>query len=376
MAAEPMEPLTPPEPRGYPTRFGHLPRWARGALGLLEEGAALGPVFGLRLGWPTVVGYSPAWNRLVLSDLETFRSRGSLSAFTPYLAGGIITTDPPQHRLQRQRLDPGFHARAVAGLRERLLEALAPLSPPGTFEARAWASRVALTALNLLYFDGRFPLPELAHFLAPLEHPFPAPLLLRPLRFAQARRRILRLQTEGRGMAAHLPLEEVRVGLAAGYDTTAHTLAWVAWHAARYPEWHTPQGHFLLIKETLRLYPPGFVGSRRAAQGFEFAAHRFAKGSLVLYSPYLTHRDPRLWPRPLEFDPSRFAGRIPAWGYLPFGAGERTCLGMHFAHLVLEAALALLGPLQALHGDPAPRPLLTLAPRGALWLQSLGPRKG
>lgn len=371
VATESSEPLTPGEPWGYPTRFGHLPRWAGEPLALLEEGASLGSVFRLRLGRAAVVGYSPEWNRRVLGDLETFRSRGSFSSLTPYLSGGIITTDAPQHRTRRQALDPEFHAKAVSRLRGRLLEGFALLHPRGAFEARAWASEVALAALNLVYFDGRFPARELLAFLSPLEQPFPAPLLPRPLRFARIRRQAARLQSEGHGLAAHLPLEEVLVGLAAGYDTTAHTLAWAAWHAASHPEWHTPQSHALLVKEILRLYPPGFVGSRRAARSFEFAGNRFVGGTLVLYSPYLTHRDPRLWRRPLEFDPARFAARPPAWGYLPFGAGERTCLGMHFANLVLETALLLLGRLEVLRGDPAPKPLLTLAPRGELWLRAL-----
>ncbi|MBF6593315.1 MAG: cytochrome P450 [Thermaceae bacterium] len=357
------------EPAGYPTRFGHLPRWAGEPLKLLEEGAKLGSSFGLRLGRRAVVGYSPQWNRMLLSDLETFRSGGSFSSLTPYLSGGIITADVPEHRSRRQALDPSFHAKAVRGLRERLQEALQALLPRGEFEARAWASQVALTALNVAYFDARFPLPELAAFLAPLNRAFPAPLLPRPLRFASARHRTAQMRAEGHGMAAHLPPEEVLVGLAAGYDTTAHTLAWALWHAANYPQWHTPEGDLLLIKETLRLYPPGFVGSRRAGRGFEFAGKSFPAGVWVLYSSYLTHRDKSQWERPLEFNPLRFTGRIPAWGYLPFGGGERICLGMHFAQMVLEAALSLFGPLQALRGDPSPKPLLTLAPRGELWLR-------
>jgi len=357
-----------PEPAGYPTRFGHLPRWAGEPLKLLEEGAKLGSVFGLRLGRQTVVGYSPEWNRMILSDLGTFRSKGSFSSSTPYLNGGIITTDAPEHRPKRKALDADFHANVVSRLREQLSEAFQSMLPKGEFEAGAWSSKIALTALNVAYFGGRFPPAELEAFLSPLKSPFPAPLLPRPLRFARARRLTAQMQAEGHGIAARLDPEEVLIGLAAGYDTTAHTLAWALWHAAKNPKWHNAEGNSLLIKETLRLYPPGFVGSRRAGRGFEFADQAFPEGVLVLYSPYLTHRNPELWRRPLEFDPSRFQGRIPAWGYLPFGGGERTCLGMHFANLVLETALSLFGPLKALHGDPTPRPLLTLAPRGALWL--------
>lgn len=358
------------EPKGYPWGdFGHLPRWAGEPLALLEEGAALGEVFGLRLGHKAVLGYDPAWNKMLLSDLQTFRSRGSFSSLTPYLNGGIITTDAPEHKPKRQELNPSFHAKALAGLRERIHKALQEIQPQGEFEASTWASKVAQTSLNVAYFAGQFPKAELAAFLAPLKQSFPAPLLPRPLLFAMVRRRVGQRQTAGNGMAAQLPLDEVLIGLAAGYDTTAHTLGWALWHAATYPEWHSPQGDRLLVKETLRLYPPGFVGSRRAAQDSEFDGYPISRGSLVLYSPYLTHRHPDLWQRPLIFDPARFEGRLPAWGYLPFGGGERICLGMHFAQMVLEVALSLFEHLEPLGGDPQPKPGLTLAPRGELWLR-------
>ncbi|WP_337868325.1 cytochrome P450 [Meiothermus sp.] len=361
-----------PQPKGHPWGpWAHLPRWAGAPLALLEEGAALGPIFALGLGRPAVVGYSPDWNRHLLTDLETFRSKGSFSSLVPYLNGGIITTDAPAHRARRQELNPRFHAKALGGLEARIRTALQEIRPQGVFEANRWASQVAQTSLNVAYFEGQFPKAELARFLAPLKQPFPAPLWPRPLLFARVRRRVAEMQARGLGLAAHLPLEEVLIGLAAGYDTTAHTLAWAVWHAARYPDWHSSAGHPLLIKEILRLYPPGFIGSRRVARALEFDGILIPQGALALYSPYLTHRHPDLWQNPLVFDPARFEGRIPAWGYLPFGGGERICLGMHFAQMVLGVALALFGRLEPLQGDPQPKPGLTLAPRGELWLRAV-----
>ena len=216
-----------PQPRGYPWgAWAHLPRWAGEPLALLEEGAALGPVFTLGLGRLAVLGYSPDWNRRLLSDLETFRSKGSFSSLVPYLNGGIITTDAPLHKPRRQELNPLFHARALEGLEVHLQAALQEIQPKGVFEANRWASQVVQTSLNLVYFAGRFPKAELARFLAPLQLPFPAPFWPRPLLFARVRRWIAKMQARGLGLAAHLPAEEVLIGLAAGYDTTAHTLAW------------------------------------------------------------------------------------------------------------------------------------------------------
>ena len=360
-----------PQPKGYPWgRFGHLPYWGGRPLELLEEGAALGAVFGLNLGVEAVVGYSPEWNKMLLSNLDLFRSKGSFSAITPYLNGGIITTDAPQHKPQKAELNQSFHSKAVQGLREKIAKALESIRPSGEFEANAWASKVAQVSLNVAYFDGQFPKADLARFLAPLKQSFPAPVIPRPLLFSRTRSTINRLKARGAGMNAHLATDEVMIGLAAGYDTTAHTLAWALWHAASYPQWHNTQGNPLIVKETLRLFPPGFMGSRRAGSSFEFAGFEFAQNSLILYSPSLTHRNPELWEKPLEFNPSRFEGRLPAWGYLPFGGGERICLGMHFANMVLDIALGMFDHLTPLRGDPTPKPGLTLAPKSELWVKT------
>jgi cytochrome P450 len=358
-------------PRGSPG-LGHLPRFGGDPIGLLEEGARLGPLFGLRLPRLALVGYAPEWNRRLLSDLMIFRSRGSFSALTPYLRGGVILSEAPEHRERRDLLNPHFHARALRRLQERVHEALAPLRPSGPFEAVAWSSKVVQTALNQIFFEGRCSALELARFLAPLKGSFPTPFLPRPLRFSRFRRQVRRLRREGLGLAAQIPSEEVPIVLAAGYDTTAHTLAWALWHAASYPEWEGEEGRELVIKETLRLYPAGFLGSRRLAQPLEIAGRLWPAGTLVFYSPYLTHRHPDLWPEPLRFDPGRFLGRIPPWSYVPFGGGERTCLGMHMAQLVVREALRLVGPLRPLQGDPTPRAGLTLGPRGPLWLAPQG----
>lgn len=366
-----------PSPASQPVA-GHLGRWGRQPLELLEAGARLGPAFELRLWRRVVVGYSPAWNRLVLGDLETFRSRGSLSGLSPYLAGGVVLTDAPAHKPRRDALNPHFHARALAALRERLAAVVAERLPQGRFDALAWSVALVPELLNAAFFDGAFPAALLERFLAPLHRGLPSPLLPRPPLFARMNaelRRQLRAPRPGT-LAEHLaPLanaaEEVRIALAAGFDTTAHTLAWALWHLARHPEWRAPEAVKSVIKETLRLYPAGWLGSRIAAQPFSFGGQAFPAGLMVLYSPYLTHRDPALWPEPERFDPSRFAGRAPPWGYVPFSAGERICLGMHLANLMLELALLpfTTGELRALDGDTRVRVGLTLSPRGPLRLE-------
>lgn len=357
--------------------LGHLWRWTSDPVRLLRDGARAGPVFRLRLWRTAVVGYRPDWNRALLGDLETFRSRGSLSRLTPYLAHGVVAADVPGHDERRRQLNPHFHRRAMTPMLDRLSRVAAARVPDGTFDALEWSGAVTRQMLNAAFFDGRLPGGLLAEFLAPLERPLPQPLLPRPVLFRRIDRAIARLVAEPPAGSlterlADLPgaAEEIRVALAAGFDTTAHTLAWALWHLATAPDWRVPAALPLVLDEVLRLYPAGWLGSRVAVRDAAPAGVPVPAGTLVLYSPLLTHRDPTLWPEPDAFRPERFAEGRPAWAFLPFSAGRRTCLGAHLARAMLTAAMRPFcsGGLAAVRGDPAMRPGLTLRPVGPLVL--------
>lgn len=368
-----------PEPPAWPG-VGHLPDWGTAPLALLEEGArrarAAGrDLFRLRLGLPAVVGFSPAWNRRLLGDLDTFRSAGSFPRLVPHLSGGLILTDAPDHARRRRLVNPGFGRTHLEALRARAQAALLPV-PEGEFDALVWADWTVLRLLNAAYFSGEFDQELLHAFLAPLRGPLAGAVLPRPRLFrrvwAELRRLARRREVAGGGdllaWLAPLPggLEEARVSLAAAHDTTAHALAWTVWHVATFPAWHRPQHHPAVLKETLRLYPPGWMGSRRLARDVVWEGLRLPRGILALYSPYLTGRDAQLWEAPTEFRPERWQTPPPAWSALPFGGGERTCLGMHLAQLLILEVLAALPPLTAVFGDPRPRPGITLGPTGPL----------
>ncbi len=99
-----------------------------------------------------------------------------------------------------------------------------------------------------------------------------------------------------------------------------------------------------IVNETLRLYPPIHLGSRVAAADLEFQGYPIPAGQRVLYSIYLTHRDPRYWRHPAVFDPDRFAPeptrqRAP-YTFLPFGGGARNCIGTAFAQVEVKVILA------------------------------------
>jgi cytochrome P450 len=130
-----------------------------------------------------------------------------------------------------------------------------------------------------------------------------------------------------------------------------------------------------VIDESLRLYPPAWVISRRAVGADEIDGVAVPAGTLVLISPWLLHRRAQEWPDPRHFDPDRFltpsAGSGRRDGYLPFGAGPRLCIGREFARTEATLVLAaLLRDRAVRHPVDAPEPevdaLVTLRPRGGL----------
>ncbi len=116
-----------------------------------------------------------------------------------------------------------------------------------------------------------------------------------------------------------------------------------------------------IFMETVRLYPPSFGIIRQATENDSICGHAVAAGTLVVISPYFTHRHPAFWTDPDCFKPERFLpqGTRPEhkFAYLPFGGGPHMCIGSHLAHI--EALIVLAMIAQRYHvrfADPAFRP--------------------
>ena len=101
-----------------------------------------------------------------------------------------------------------------------------------------------------------------------------------------------------------------------------------------------------VIQETLRLYPPVWLFPRYAEQETRLGAYHIPARSVLLLSPYLTHRDPRFWERPEVFDPDRFLPArfesVPRFAYYPFGGGPRVCIGSTFALMKVQLITAMM----------------------------------
>ncbi|KAG4076059.1 hypothetical protein HA402_010854 [Bradysia odoriphaga] len=98
-----------------------------------------------------------------------------------------------------------------------------------------------------------------------------------------------------------------------------------------------------IVKETLRMFPPvsPFV-TRVANEDYQYEDIVIPKGTTVFIGVSSIHNDPHYWPEPEEFRPQRFESDYDKLSFLPFGAGPRNCIGMKFAYMEAQLALAKL----------------------------------
>ncbi len=167
--------------------------------------------------------------------------------------------------------------------------------------------------------------------------------------------------------------DQVLIFLLAGHETTAGALTFTVHQLGLYPEAQDrvagDEGYAkAALREGMRLYPPAYATERLAAVDTELGGYPVPRGTVIIISPYVTHRHPGFWPDPARYRPERFLGDQKdrhRYAYFPFGGGARSCIGEHFA--LLEATIllrALLTRYRVTSLDPEPRvlPLVTLRP--------------
>jgi cytochrome P450 len=184
--------------------------------------------------------------------------------------------------------------------------------------------------------------------------------------------------------------------MVAGHETTATTLSWVWALLHQNPEveakLHAEVDSVLggraptledlprlpytrmIVDETLRLYPPVYVLSRKVREDDELCGFRIKGGASVDLSPYATQRLPEFWEQPEQFRPERFTpeavAQRPRFAYFPFIGGPRQCIGNTFALMEAQLVVACIAQrfrLRMVPGyTPTPEPLITLRPTGGL----------
>ena len=363
--------------------------FARRPLPLLLEGyERFGPVFTIRVLHGNVVFMlGPEANHyMTVSNAANFTWRdGHMGDMIPLLGDGLLTIDGEFHRRSRKIMLPAFHheqiAKTQAIMDDEVERAIVGWRDGERVDLYAWtrvlALRIAMKALFGLDPDNRTDVGAAHDFEEALGF-WSRDYLLQVLRGPRtpwqklhaARRRLDALifaeidsrrstgargedilsllldatDEEGNRLSKQHIRDEVMTLLFAGHDTTTSTVAFLFHELARAPDARarvvedldagSTAELELAMDETLRLYPPAWIGPRRSVEPFEFNGVTVPGGIPVNYCSWASHRLPDVFEAPERFDPQRFAPcnreRIPKGAYVPFGGGSRTCIGMRF----------------------------------------------
>lgn len=183
--------------------------------------------------------------------------------------------------------------------------------------------------------------------------------------------------------------DELITLLIVGHETTASALSWALYWIHYLPEVHdrllnelgsvVEQADSIAItklpylnavcQETLRIYPIAMTGFARTVKlPIQLMDYDFAPGTKLIPCIYLTHQREELYRQPKQFRPERFLERqFSPYEYLPFGGGNRRCIGIAFAQFEMKLVMAtIVSCFQlALADSPPVRPVrrgLGLAP--------------
>lgn len=201
----------------------------------------------------------------------------------------------------------------------------------------------------------------------------------------------------GQAMSDEELVDNLATFLIAGHETTAKALVWTIYLLARAPDWQekireeiasvTGGGRSIsaedvarlsltqrVLKESMRLYPPVPVMTRVNIEPFELGGVQLAGPTLIVVPVYAIHRHRKLWSDPDRFDPDRFLesreGAYRRTQFMPFGFGQRVCIGASFAMTEATVLLATFVSRARFSWDgrhvPEPVSRVTLRPKGGM----------
>jgi cytochrome P450 len=328
---------------------------------------------------------------VLLSNHRNYTKGEGMDRVKILLGNGIMTSEGDFWRRQRRMMQPSFHRRVLDRFRRLIYDVNEKF-------ADRWAAKAAQgEAINLTDDVSELTLEIVLHsiFSTDLErleretggNPFElvAKETNRDLKFAfrfrslaklvseliERRRRqpdeerfdFLEMLIDARDRENDAPMtnkemiDEVMTLIVAGHETTASALTWTWYLASQHPETvaaleaeadlassDEPLGldaaeslsyTHKVIQEALRLYPPGWLFTRRTIAADELGGFPIGPRTDVFICPYLLHRHPDFWPDPETFNPERFAGADAEerhkFAYIPFSVGPRHCIGENLA---------------------------------------------
>lgn len=383
--------------------------------------ARLGDTFRIyspaRRSYTWVINHPDDVKRVLVGNHVNYTKGIGLDRVRILLGNGIMTSEGAFWRRQRLMMQPSFHrrvitefARIIATENDALLERWIAAAEAGELVNVTDDTSTMTLAIVLRSIFG-VDLDRLA--AGPAGNPFDvvAREPARDLRFAYRFRSLTRLVGEliarrragreehfdyismlmnardretGDAMTDRELIDEILTLVVAGHETTASGLNWTWYLLARHPdaearlhaeldaapEYPAPTlveaeslewtGH--VVDEALRLYPPGWLLSRRTVAPDVLGGYTVPAGTDVLLSPYLLHRHPRYWHDPESFRPERFdaahEAERPRFAYMPFAAGPRHCIGETFALYEMRVHVRKIARRLAMRLEAGPPPEL------------------
>jgi len=412
--------------------LGHLPAMATDYLGLLREGERRqGPFFwvDLSFGKAHLMCLVPDAFSLLKNKLTT--SVGVQPVDGPLFGDALITHDGKKHQHMRSALNPTFGSKGLTALEvgtlfaERIARRVHAWPESGPVRVLHETRELALSLIfgmmgveeaELAVWRKHYE--DLILLLLPIPFTWPGTPQWRGRRarvWLDARlQRILddvRAKPDARGLLAELArsrdeageplsdqeiLDNLRLLVLAGHETTASVLAWIVAELAQRPVvWDTlceeacaseaPLGPKDLarfpfaeavFRETLRLHPPVSVDERIATAAFELGGRTIPPGTHVAIPILCMARDPQVYERPEEFSPARWLRKTTPTPVelAQFGGGPHFCLGYHLALLEAVQFTVLLARRmrekrarpRLENGFPAPRYLPLMHPAASM----------
>jgi cytochrome P450 len=422
-----------PSPPGVPV-LGHVREILRhpGRF-LLESYRELGPIFRIRVFGMTLVPMLGAEaNRLILATARERFSHAMGYAMTRKVLGdGLLFQDGAAHKRNRVLMTPAFHARGVqqyfvtiAALAASHVERWSGAGEGPMYE-RFRRLTFEIAARLILGCEGEVAVERVSEMndrLAKASAAFfrvgvPWTTYGKGLRARDELRSYLRgvvrlrqrapgndalgllvaaRDENGEALSEDELVEQAVILLFAGHETTTSMLTSFLLVLRDHPGLLGPlraeqaaivgDGELLLehlrsfdlldrvLKEVERLYPPISLCQRGVVEEVEFAGVRLPHGTMVIYSPWVTHRLPEVFRDPDRFDPDRFAPpreehKATPYGLVGFGGGPRLCIGQAFAQLEMKivASMLLRGyDWRLAEGEPDLVYVPTLHPRSGL----------
>lgn len=330
----------------------------------------LGEVFRFALGKHDLffVAHPDLARQVLIHDKDIFAkvgSTGALAGLQLVLGEGLLTTTKPEvWRKSRRMLQPMFHQQAVRAWSTIIIEASQRCIERLKAKKHVDIAQEMLDTTSEILYQIMFSLQPEEAKLYPLSAPLSlatakrkvlkqALAKLEPVIYALIHQRkqkrgnvqdiledLLEIQDDDSTLTDKQLRDELLTLFAAGHETTSYALAWTFYLLAQHPETyqalldHTDVSTYSIavFKESLRLYPTIPSAPRVALIQTYLGGFDIPKGARIFVSFYLIHRHKAYWLGPDEFMPERFLSKEND-AYMPFGLGQRFCLGKNLAML-------------------------------------------